>query len=621
MTNEQFAALVQRLEDEARRNPDAYQLKVLALAWLGNAYLTAILILISALFAGLVVSVVMFKAAVAWKLVLVVGAFLWMVLKAVAFGIPEPEGLELDRAQAPALFEMIEALRRQLGAPAFDRVLMTNDFNAGVVQTPQLGIFGWYRNDLLLGLPLMKSLTAEQFKAVLAHEFGHLAKGHGRMSNWIYRQRLRWSRLIGVLEANQSQGRVFFKPFLDRFAPYFNAYSFPLARANEYEADAAAVRLTSPRAAAAALTGLSVLGSYLGERYWPQVYGQADDHPHPAIAPFAAMDRGLASELDEASCRRWQEQAMAVQTTLADTHPSLQDRLEAIGEGSRFAPPAQGEAADGLLGDARAAIVEHFDRGWKESIAATWTNRHQEVQDARRRLAELNARHASGAELSVGEAYERANLTGLTGKDAEGWLVQLQALHERAPDDAVIMFSLGDRLLARDDEAGRALVERAMQLDEDATVHACEALRDYHWRSGRKDEAEAWHRRLVERAQLQEAAAKERKDVTARDTFEAHGLPAAELARLQEQLRSVEGLVRAYLVRKRVVHLAHRPMYVLGYCVTRALWLHSGKRAAAVLQRIQEKVAFPGETLILNVESQNRRFARRFRQIEGARVI
>ena len=47
------------------------------------------------------------------------------------------------------------------------------------LQLPRLGIFGWYRNYLIIGMPLMKSLTCEQFKAVLAHEFGHLAKVTG----------------------------------------------------------------------------------------------------------------------------------------------------------------------------------------------------------------------------------------------------------------------------------------------------------------------------------------------------------------------------------------------------------------------------------------------------------
>ena len=90
---------------------------------------------------------------------------------------------------------------------------------------------------------------------------------------------------------------------------------------------------------------------------------------------------------------------------------------------------------------------------------------------------------------------------------------------------------------------------------------------------------------------------------------------------LRAQLESVEGLVSAYLVRKRVEHLAHRPKYVLGFCATRALRLRSEKRVAAVLNRIQGTVQFPGETLILSVEGENRRFARKFRRIERARVI
>src|SRR5262249_21700409 len=143
------------------------------------------------------------------------------------------------------------------------RIAKPLDFNAAVVQAPRLGLFGWYRNYLLIGLPLVKALTVEQFKAVLAHEFGHLSKGHGGMSNWIYRQRLRWSRLIAALEAAESWGVFLFRPFLRWYAPYFNAYSYPLARANEFEADATSARLASRQAAAEALTAVNVVGSYL----------------------------------------------------------------------------------------------------------------------------------------------------------------------------------------------------------------------------------------------------------------------------------------------------------------------------------------------------------------------
>ena len=59
-------------------------------------------------------------------------------------------------------------------------------------------------------------------------------------------------------------------PFLNWFVPYFSG-SFPLARANEYEADAISVRLTSSRTVADALTSMEVVGGYLSDFYWPQI--------------------------------------------------------------------------------------------------------------------------------------------------------------------------------------------------------------------------------------------------------------------------------------------------------------------------------------------------------------
>lgn len=620
MTNEQFEALVCKLEAQARRNPAGYKFKVVLLGLLGNIYLGAILLLIVALFVGSLASVVVLKGF-ALKLIAVVGVFLWMILKAVCVKFAPPEGIEIEAKQARELFAMINELRLALRAPRFDHVLITDDFNAAVVQLPRLGIFGWQRNYLLIGLPLMKSLGVEQFKAVLAHEFGHLAKGHGRVSNWIYRQRLRWSRLMGVLEANESQGRFLFKPFLNWFAPYFNAYSFPLARANEYEADATAVRLTSPAAAAEALTGVNVIGSYLAERYWPQIHQLADDQPQPGFAPYSGMAHRVATELDGASMQGWLDQAMSTQTTLVDTHPALTERLKAIGETPRLAPPVPGEAADRLLGDALDAITEGFDRRWKDNILPAWQQRHREIQEARRHFAELNARHQSGAKLTLQDAYDRATLTESVGGDSDAALEQFRALHERAPDDSVICLSLGGRLLARADDAGRAMVERAMQLDENAIVRGCELLRDYHWRSGRKEEANAWHRRLIERAELQQAADKERNWVLLKDKFERHDLPESTIEGLRDQLRAIPGLRKAYFVKKHVMYLAHRPSYVLGYSSTGSFQFHSKKRAAEILQRIQETVQFPVQTMIINVDGDNYRFGRKFRWMKGARIL
>jgi Zn-dependent protease with chaperone function len=620
VTDEEFETLVGRLDQQAKRNPAGYRKRVLLMALLGNAYLGVMLALIALLVVAAAISVVWLKAA-GVKIAILMAAFLWLVLKALWVGLAPPEGTKITESDAPALFGMIEELRRALRSPRFHHVLVTDDFNAAVVQAPRLGLFGWYRNYLLIGLPLAKALTVEQFKAVLAHEFGHLGMGHGRMSNWIYRQRLRWSRLMAALEAAESWGVVLFRPFLRWYAPYFNAYSYPLARANEFEADATSARLASRRAAAEALTAVNVVHCYLQERFWPQIVRRADEMPQPAFAPFSVMGAHVAGEIDPASIEAWLAQALVRKTTLDDTHPSLTERLGALGEEPALALPAPGAAADRLLGAALERITSEFDQRWHNGILPSWQERHREVQEARGRLAELDAKHASGAELSLQEAYDRAILTGSAGNNPDGCIEQLRALQARAPDDPVLHYTLGVRLLWRDDDSGMALLKRAMERNPWEIVRCCEALRDYCWRKGREEEAREWHRRMSERMAIEHAAKKERDEVRTSDKFEHHGVDPAALAQMQAQLKAIPGLRKAYFVMKRVKHMPERACYVLGF--TLGGWLPWGKKDSSqvVLRRIQESVQFPGETMILRVEGKNSAFGRKFRWMRRSRIV
>jgi Zn-dependent protease with chaperone function len=618
VTDEEFETLVARLDQQAKRNPAGYRTRVLLMALLGNAYLGVMLVLIALLVVTAAISVVWLKAA-GVKIAILMAVLLWLVLKALWVRLAPPEGTEITARDAPELFGMIEELRRALRSPHFHNVLVTDDFNAAVVQAPRLGLFGWYH--LLIGLPLAKALTVEQFKAVLAHEFGHLSKGHGRLSNWIYRQRLRWSRLIAALEAAESWGVFLFRPFLRWYAPYFSAYSYPLARANEFEADATSARLASRRATAEALTAVNVVGSYLQERFWPQIVRRADEIPQPAFAPFSVIGAYVASEIDPESIEAWLSQALARKTTLGDTHPSLTERLGALGEQPALALPASGAAADRLLGAALDRITREFDQRWHDGILPSWQERHREVQEARGRLAELDAKHASGAELSLQEAYDRAILTGSAGNNPDGCIEQLRALQARAPDDPVVHYALGVRLLGRDDDSGMALLKRAMERDPREIVRCCEALRDYCLRKGRNEEAREWHRQMSERMAVELAARKERDEVRTSDKFEPHGVDPAALAQMQAQLKAIPDLRKAYFVKKRLRYMPERAYYVLGFSL--GGWLPWGKKDSSqvVLRRIQETVQFPGETMILSVEGKNSAFDRKFRWMRGSRIV
>lgn len=620
MTHDQFEALVARLEPKARAHPGAYRTAVVGLALMGYGYLSLVVLLLLVLLGLLIASVVTLKA-LAIKLAIPLAFFVWFVLKALWVRVPPPDGRLLTRTEAPELFALVDDLRRRLRTPPFHVILLTDDFNAGVAQVPRLGPLGWTRNYLMVGLPLMQSLTVEQFEAVLAHEFGHLAGGHGRVSNWIYRLRLSWGRLLGAFEETEARGKFLFAPFFRWYSPFFDAWSFPLARANEYEADRTAVRLTSPAAAAQALTAVHVIGGFLREKYWPSIHRRAADEPAPAVMPFAHYGPQLASTLDPSDAQRWLDGALARTTTVNDTHPALSDRLAALGAAPAIALPAPGAAADRLLGPSHAALVDEFDNRWLARIEEGWRARHEQVRTDRERLAVLEEALVRDGALGVDEGFEHARLVEEVGAGEEAALALFRAMQAAHPDQPYIAFALGRRLLERDDAEGVALMTSAIDAVDDAIVPGCEALRDFHWRAGRKDEARTWHDKAVARQEVLDAATKEREAVRAGDRFDPHGLAPDALEDLRRQITAVEGVLKAWFVRKRVKHLPESACYTFVF-ITSPWWKPgSQKQRDAVQEQVLAEVAFPGETIVFCGEGDNAKFARQVRQAEGSQVV
>jgi len=387
--------------------------------------------------------------------------------------------------------------------------------------------------------------------------------------------------------------------------------SFPLARANEYEADAAAARLTSPAAAAAALTSVNVVGSFLKARFWPELHRKADDVAVPSFAPYAQMGDALRAGIDAAALRGWLDAAMAHETSAADTHPALADRLRALGASPLLELPPAGKASDALLGSALPSITAEFDRRWREAIQPSWERRHQEVRAKRNYLAALNARVAQGESLTIDERLQRARLTDEVGAGAEASLAQFRALHADATDDAAVCFGLGALLLRSADDAGMALIEHAIARDAEALLPGAELLRDYHDAHGRRDEAERWHKLWMERLQVLRAAQAERGSVRSSDAFDSHGLDAAQIEALRVQLAAIPRIGTAYLLRKRVRHFPERPLLVLAFTI-KPWWRRNRAADAATAQSVIAKsMTFPHETLIVWLRAENFRFLKK----------
>jgi Zn-dependent protease with chaperone function len=475
--------LIARVAHLARERPLRYRITLVLLASLGFGYVLAVVL--AALACGLVGVLVLLpvsKKVLLYQLALVPLAFACLPLRALRVRMPQPDGRRVTRREVPALFAEIERVRRAVKAKPVHAVVLTAELNAAVMQAPRLGLLGPPKRYLILGLPLLYSLPPYQFRAVLAHELGHLAGNHARFGNSICRVRQTWCRLREALQANGSGVTRLFTRFFDWYTPYFNAYSFVVARANEFEADRASARVTSADDAGDALVAVYAKSQHVEASYWKSFYARADAEPEPPAQPFVEYLAGLRSISADAS-----QAAMAAaldrHTDLEDTHPSLRDRLAALGVAPREPACFQMSAAHALLGDKRAQLTEEFDLAWRESLVQPWQERHAFMQSMRDKLARYEALERAN-ELTPDEQWDYARVveTVRGGKVALPMLERLLALDSQ---HAPALYARGRILLEANDDGGAADVERAMLLDEEARELGAQLL--YGYFSARRD--------------------------------------------------------------------------------------------------------------------------------------
>jgi len=510
MDIDKFHSMVARLELESARAPRQYRVKVAMLALLGFAILGLVLATVGFGLVALVgiAGAMLFTGGAALLLLLKLGKLLfllaiplWFTLKsavqALFIRLPAPAGRDITRAEAPALFDALEDMRRRMKGPRFHHVLVVNEVNAAVVQRPAFGLVGWPRNYLLLGLPLLECVAPDEALAIVAHEYGHLAGAHGRFSAFIYRLRHTWGTVQAYMEHFQGWLGRLVLPLVRWYGPYFNAYTYVLARADEYRADAASAELVGPHSAAHALKRVNLIAPRY-EQFLQHTYQRAGDEALPPRDLLQRWASEACTAAAEADMKTWLDGALDREGHFTDTHPTLRARLAALFEGAQVAaalPPAlEGvPASQAWFGNALPGLRRELQEQWSMQVAEGWGERHAEVCKQRARLQELRAMPEPDRDARL--ELLRLALQLEPGNDLRAALAAFNAAY---PAHAPGLYTEALARLDKDEREGLALLERAMEIDAEAIKPACE--RAYAYLCERKETefaeeyAERWRR-------------------------------------------------------------------------------------------------------------------------------
>ncbi len=94
---------------------------------------------------------------------------------------------EIKSADEPELFQFIQRVVDEVGSDFPKKIYLSNEVNAYVFYNSNfLSLFFPVRKNLVIGLGLINSIDMSEFKAILAHEFGHFSQKSMKLGSYIY---------------------------------------------------------------------------------------------------------------------------------------------------------------------------------------------------------------------------------------------------------------------------------------------------------------------------------------------------------------------------------------------------------------------------------------------------
>ena len=173
--------------------------------------------------------------------------------------------VQVTAEEQPTLFKFLYRLADEAGAPRPKKVFLSPRVNAAVFYDLSLiNLIFPSRKNLEIGLSLVNVLTLSEFKAVLAHEFGHFAQRSMAIGSWVYIAQQIASQVVAKRDALDKLLRVLsridlriawigwllslivwsVRCLMDTFLSLVVLAQRALSRQMEFQADLVAVSLT-----------------------------------------------------------------------------------------------------------------------------------------------------------------------------------------------------------------------------------------------------------------------------------------------------------------------------------------------------------------------------------------
>lgn len=508
--------------------------------------------------------------------------------------VPVAEGETIPDGPARTLREEYAVCAAQApGVPPVEGVFITNvaDVQFGPVIVGERR----YKNGLAVGLPLLQSVTPEQFRANLLSECFSWSVPAGALFHRCIDRYVAWNRLVFELSGAFHWGATLYAPFNTVIYTRLTAHLFLLSRLVRREADIAVASHGMLAPLQDGLANQSYKHRIFEKAIWSDMYRMADDTGATSLEPFAAIQGELAGEHDLEQAKLVLNESMVSWGDGVPLVPTPSERLTMM-QATPFVPEQQDEsAADYYFGDQLQGVIGAVDTSWSLNFFDMYGDLLTRRREAREELEGL---------LQLAETYgadkqkEKSFLLWRAGKiraglaegdsDLDAALDLYVAAVAANPAFSLARLSAARLFLDRDNDQGLALLDPILNDVENADVNsgidnpddlfqAYTMVREYFRENEMEEEAkelEDRHLNAYKQSEqdlrvLRKRAEEERRRVGALDTLLPHGLDAPGLQHVLRVLERYDRVSSAVLVRKAVRYFPDYPFYLLGLEITR----------------------------------------------------
>ena len=270
-------------------------------------------------------------------------------------------GIEATKDKHPRLFDTLRAVAEHLQTRPVDTVYLTPSSSISVYQdgSGPFGLLGGRRRVLQIGISTLPLLTRGEFKAILAHEYGHFTHRDPFYGRFIFQVS---ASLASSLEVMSAAGGIlnYVNPFYWFWWLYLRAYtllSTGFSRSREFLADRRAAIAYGKQAFVSGLTKVSVDGVLFESTVYANVRDMLSQRKMFTNVFDAFRQFREGSEIVE-SRERMLEEIRRTAPRWFDTHPTFSERIAAVADFPDVAPDADSGPAVELLSDHQAVEAE-----------------------------------------------------------------------------------------------------------------------------------------------------------------------------------------------------------------------------------------------------------------------